>query len=116
MNMSDIEKIKPDWTNRRKVIKLSLLYMGALLALLAIASFVVAGFGMFNLYLCIFATTVAACIFLTYICIIGSYVFGSAFETKDFLASLTNIVPDFGKEEKPDNEREERRYEHKYDR
>lgn len=43
------------------------------------------------------------CIFATYVAIIGSYVFGSRFETKDYLNAITRIIPDFDNKRDDDN-------------
>lgn len=52
-------------------------------------------FTKFTFYVTIFYTVFAACSFVLMLGIIGSYVFGARWETKDFLNALSDIVPDF---------------------
>lgn len=104
LSMKDIKALKPDWTNRRKVIKLTLRVLSFFLLLSLIGATVLAYFGKFAFYVSMFYTVFMALSFVLMLGIIGSYVFGARWETKDFLTTLTDIVPDFNKEDHKDDE------------
>lgn len=89
------EQLKPDWTNRRLIIKLTLRMLSFFLFLSLVGGTGLAYFAKFSFYVCLFYTVFAACSFILMLGIIGSYVFGARWETKDFLHALTDIVPDF---------------------
>lgn len=123
MNMDDIEGLKPDWTNRRTLIKHITYGLAAMLAVALLTSVILAYFAKFGLYISIFFTIFATLCFMTMLGVIGSYVFGARWETKDFLSILPGIIPDF-KLGSSDNDYQDRdndyrdydnRYEHRYD-
>lgn len=95
--MKELKSLKPDWTNRRKVIKYTLRVLSAFLFLCLVAVTALAYFAKFTVTVAMFFTVFAACSFLLMLGIIGSYVFGAQWETKDFLTALGNLVPDFDK-------------------
>lgn len=98
------EVLKPDWTNRRLVIKLTLRVMSFFLFLSLVGATTLAYFAKFTFYVTIFYTVFAACSFVLMLGIIGSYVFGARWETKDFLNALSDIVPDFQTAPQPHHE------------
>lgn len=94
-----IDDIKPDWTNRRKVIRASLIVLNVLLFAALGGAILLGLFGKFGLYVSTFFIVFNALTFVAIIAIIGSYVFGARWETSTFLKAITNIVPDFGKKD-----------------
>lgn len=98
--------LKPDWTNRRQIIKLTLRVMSFFLFLSLIGATSLAYFTKFTFYITIFYTVFAACSFVLMLGIIGSYVFGARWETKDFLNAMSDIVPDFQTAPQPHHEPE----------
>ena len=89
------ENLKPDWTNRRLIIKLTLRMLSFFLFLTLVGAAVLAYYSKFTFYVSLFYTVFAACSFVLMLGIIGSYVFGARWENKDFLHALAEIVPDF---------------------
>lgn len=103
LSMENIQELKPDWTNRRKVIKGMLMLLAILLALTPFGVAALAYFGKFALYESMFFIIFNSFTFLSILGIIGSYVFGARWENKDFLLAITNIVPDFPKKNEAAN-------------
>lgn len=95
MNMDDLDRLKPDWTNRRKLIKCITYGLAAMLVVSLIASIALAAFAKFGLYISIFLTVYVTLCFMVMLGVIGSYVFGARWENQDFLNVLPGIVPDF---------------------
>lgn len=95
LDMSDIKSFKSDWTNRRKVIKRMLFVLSVLLIASLVGATVLAYFAKFGLYVSIFYTVFSALTFIVILGIVGSYVFGASWETRDFLNILPSIIPDF---------------------
>lgn len=95
MDMDDINGLKPDWTNRRKLIFGVSYLLAAMLVVALVASIVLAYFVKFGLYISIFLTVFVTLCFIVVLGIIGSYVFGARWEHKEFLDILPGIIPDF---------------------
>jgi hypothetical protein len=55
--------------------------------------------GSFGLYYAIFAITTELLAFAALVMVIGSYVFGSAFQSNKFLDFVKEVAPDLKKEE-----------------
>lgn len=93
--MSEITELKPDWSNRRKLIYGIIITLGSLLVTSLFTSVILAYFTKFGLYISIFMCLFVSMCFLVILGVIGSYIFGARWETKDFLQVLPQLVPDF---------------------
>lgn len=97
--MKNVKDIKPDWTNRRKVIKALLFLLGVLVFITPVGVAALALFGKFTFHVAMFFIIFNSFTFVSILGITGSYVFGARWETKDFLNAITNLVPDFNHKE-----------------
>lgn len=88
-----IDQIKPSWTYRRRYIKNLLFFLSICISVTLLGALVLGFFGKINIYLSAFLIVFIICNFMTLLGIIGSYIFGSRWETKDFLDVLPNIIP-----------------------
>lgn len=88
-----VEQLKPSWTHRRAYVKTLMVYLCVMLTTSLFGSLALAAFGKFGAYISVFLVVFAICNFAVLLGIIGSYIFGSRWETKDFLDILPNIIP-----------------------
>lgn len=97
--MKHIEDAKPSWTNRRPVIKWSLLFMAGIIFAALLSAVCLAVLAKFGFYIFTFCMTVIILGFACMIGIIGSYVFGARFETKDYFNLLKDVIPNLKKDD-----------------
>ena len=93
-----IEHIKPQWKFRRVYIAILLTFLCLILSVLLGTSVWLGFAAKFSIYICTFFIVFTICSFMTLIGIIGSYIFGSRWETSDFLKTLPDIIPKLGEE------------------
>jgi hypothetical protein len=95
-----IDKLLPKWDYRRKYILALLIFLCVMIVASLAGALYLGHTAMFGLYISAFMIVFVICAFMSLLGIIGSYIFGSRWETKDFLDTLPNIIPKFGEEEK----------------
>lgn len=95
-----IEQLKPKWDYRRKYVAALLIFLGLMIAASLASAVYLGHLSLFGLYIATFMIVFVFCAFMALLGIIGSYIFGSRWETKDFLDTLPNLIPKFGEEEK----------------
>jgi hypothetical protein len=89
-----IDKLKPSWKFRRVYIALLLIFLSICIAT-SLGGAIWLGAN-FTPSLSAFMIVFVICNFMALLGIIGSYIFGSRWETKDFLDVLPNIIPHTG--------------------
>lgn len=104
VSMSDLNELRPDWTNRRKLVMIIAGFLAGLLLTSLIMAVGLAYIAKFGLYISIFFVTFVVLCFITLLGIIGSYIFGASWEHKDFLSVIPDIVPDFHPNKKDDDD------------
>lgn len=98
-----LDKVKPDWTHRRAYIKVLLVFLCASISIALCGSLALGYFAKFGLYISAFLITFVICNFMVLIGIVGSYIFGSRWETSDFLKILPHIIPNMVPQAADDN-------------
>lgn len=90
-------QLAPDWTKRRQVIQISLVFLAAMLTAVFVASIVLCLLAKLGFYITLILMIFLVLSFVAALGIIGSYIFGARWETKDFLDTIQHVLPDFYK-------------------
>ena len=98
-SMKNIQDLRPSWNKRRPIIIAMLAFMCAVIVLSGIASIVLAVLAKYGFYVFTFFMTMIILAFACLIGIIGSYIFGAQWETKDYFNLLKDVVPKINNEE-----------------
>lgn len=96
-----IDQVKPSWYFRRIYIAVLLIFLSLCIAASLGGALWLGYFAKFSMWIASFLIVFVICNFMALLGIIGSYIFGSRWETKDFLDVLPNIIPNM------DNDRHE---------
>ena len=97
--MKEINDLAPNWRYRRVVVFGSVIFFAVIIGVLVGLATWTALVGSFGLYYAIFAITTELLAFAALVMVIGSYVFGSAFQSNKFLDFVKEVAPDLKKEE-----------------
>jgi hypothetical protein len=88
-----IEALKPKWDYRRKFVAWLLAFVCLMITITLGGALFLGFLSKFNIFLSAFLIVFAICSFMVLLGIIGSYIFGSRWETADFLKVLPGIIP-----------------------
>jgi hypothetical protein len=88
-----VDQLKPQWTHRRKFVAWLLFFLCTTISVALGGALVLGFFSHFSIYICAFLVVFIMCAFASLLGIIGSYIFGSRWETKDYLEMLPHIMP-----------------------
>lgn len=90
--MKQVSNLKQDWKNRRPLIYWVCASMIALLAASLGTSVFLAAIGKFGVIISTFFTVLVICAFFTLLAVVGSYVFGAAWENANFLKLVPQLL------------------------
>jgi hypothetical protein len=91
-----IDKLKPSWKYRRIYVAVTLVFAALMIVAALSGALALSAFAKFGLYISAFLIVFVICSFVVLLGVIGSYIFGARWETKDFLNILPNIIPQLG--------------------
>ena len=96
-----LEDIKPDWFSRKVAIFSILILLGILISASLASAVGLALLSKFSITVSTYFIVFIVCNFITLLGVIGSYIFGSVWQTSDFLKILPDIIPHMHRPDEP---------------